>query len=386
MIGVKIFVATAYLILGASFYSSTWLVISEFQELDWPAMVMVHSHLFFFFPVFGVLALVAFYLPSVVFTHLYWYHLQYGKLRFLLGLTVLTMLSFFLAVWLDREPRAIWEVSPSALRADQGGCGSNVTQCMRAGIPEVLREVRKEAQQRVGLSKFARNCATDPMLEPPEELDAERQCFPANGKLKAAACCEVQSHFAAAVSRLQSSPATRSLYAHYDGVFLPLKIFFVLIVITVGVLSSMWRNAIDLHYRDLVPAVERGVIVGALAMLFWPAMDYGYQQTANTLFGRWQTNQLRLSLIIVPWVLLLLFYFLRRLGRQGAMIGQIAGLVTASVALLRYEELNDWAVRLVGAGAQAWIVCALVVVALAGFLVLLLSLRSDLLDYPRPSR
>ena len=45
-------------------------------------MVVAHSHLFFFFPVLGVLALFAFYLPSVVFTHLYWNHLPYGKLRF----------------------------------------------------------------------------------------------------------------------------------------------------------------------------------------------------------------------------------------------------------------------------------------------------------------
>ena len=89
-------------------------------------------------------------------------------------------------------------------------------------------------------------------------------------------------------------------------------------------------------------------------MLFWPAMDYGYQQTANVLFGRCDAGlQLRLSLVIAPWALLLLFYFLRRLGKQGEMIGQIAGVVVAAVAVLRYEELNDWAVRLFGVGADA---------------------------------
>ena len=63
--------------------------------------------------------------------------------------------------------------------------------------------------------------------------------------------------------------------------------------------------------------------------------------------------QLRLSLVIAPWALLLLFYFLRRLGKQGETIGQIAGVVTAAVAVLRYEDLNDWAVRLLGTGSQA---------------------------------
>ena len=59
-------------------------------------------------------------------------------------------------------------------------------------------------------------------------------------------------------------------------------------------------------------------------MLFWPAMDYGYQQTANVLFGRWGSAgpQLRLSLVIAPWALLLLFYFLTRLGKKGSWSGR----------------------------------------------------------------
>ena len=120
-------------------------------------------------------------------------------------------------------------------------------------------------------------------------------------------------------------------------------------------LLAIWRDRIDEHYRELVPRLERGVIIGAFAMLFWPAMDYGYQQTANVLFGRLASGpQLRLSLVIAPWALLLLFYFLRRLGKQGEMIGQISGVVVAAVAVLRYEQLNDWAVRLLGIGAEPW--------------------------------
>ena len=104
--------------------------------------------------------------------------------------------------------------------------------------------------------------------------------------------------------------------------------FFVLVVIAIGALLALWRDRIDQHYRELVPRLERGVIIGALAMLLWPAMDYGYQQTANVLFGRRRGLQLRLSLVIAPWALLLLFYFLRRLGKQGEMIGQISGVVS----------------------------------------------------------
>jgi hypothetical protein len=101
-------------------------------------------------------------------------------------------------------------------------------------------------------------------------------------------------------------------------------------------------------------------------------MDYGYQQTANVLFGRWTAGpQLRLSLVLVPWALLLLFYFLRRLGKQGELVGQISGVVFAGVAVLRYEQLNDWVVRLFGIGADGWVLTGLIVIALVGLGVLL---------------
>src|ERR1700694_4399998 len=127
MTGARIFVAVAYVVLGASFLASTGLLIREFQGLDWQSMILAHSHLFFFFPVFGLLALFSCYLPSVVFTDLYWRHLPYGKLRFSVGLVAVAALSFGVGKWLDAKPRAIWEVSPGALIADRGepgGCGT----------------------------------------------------------------------------------------------------------------------------------------------------------------------------------------------------------------------------------------------------------------------
>jgi hypothetical protein len=378
MTGARVFVAVLFLMLGASFIASTGFLVREFQDLDWGAMVVAHSHLFFFFPVFGILALAAFYLPAVIFTDLYWRHVPYGKLRFVLGAIVVGGLSMFLAKLLDTEPRALWEISPSALVADRGepqGCGASSGACRRAPIVSALAELRREGQSRLGLSKFARSCLVDRMLEFPDEMDKERYCFPAGAKLKGAACCEAQRLFRNEITRLQADPAQRSLSATYDKVFLPLKVFFILIVVLIAALLAKWRDRIDEFYRDLVPTIERGVIIGAFAMLFWPIMDYGYQQTANVLFGRFHGAQLRYSLVIVPWALLLLFYFLRRLGKQGELIGQIAGVVTAAVAVLRYEDLNDWAVRLLGIGTNMWIVGLLVALAVVGFIGLIRPFR-----------
>jgi hypothetical protein len=378
MTGARVFVAVLFLILGASFVASTGFLAREFQDLDWAGEVVAHSHLFFFFPVFGILALAAFYLPAVVFTDLYWRHLPYGKLRFALGAIVVAALSMIFAKLLDTEPRAIWEVSPSALAADRGepqNCSASAGACRRAPILMAMADLRREGQSRLGLSKFARSCLVDRMLEAPEEMDKERYCFSAGAKLKGAACCEAQRLFRNEVTRLQSDPASRSLSATYDRVFLPLKVFFILIVVVIAALLAKWRDRLDQYYRELIPPIERGIIIGAFAMLFWPIMDYGYQQTANVLFGRFDGVQLRYSLVIVPWALLLLFYFLRRLGRQGEMIGQIAGVVTAAVAVLRYEDLNDWAVRILGIGTNMWIVGVLVALAIVGFIGLIRPFR-----------
>jgi hypothetical protein len=378
MTGAKIFVATAFAILGASFLISTGLLIYEFQGADWVTMVMAHSHLFFFFPVFGLLALAAFYLPSVVFTDLYWHHLRFGTWRYFGGLIVLAIAAVYFADMLDTEPRAVWEASRAALAADRGeqvDCG-NEAPCTRVPILDALGEMRKEAQRRIGLSKFSRTCTSDAMLGPGDDVNIERQCFPANAKLKPAACCEVQRHLADTLGAMQADPTRRSLAGTWDRVLLPFKVFFVLVVMAIGLLLAVWRSRLDEHYAEFVPAVEVGVIIGALAMLVWPAMDYGYQQTANVLFGRWQTGpQLRLSLVIGPWALLLMFYFLRRLGRQGETLAQVAAVVTAATAVLRYEDLNDWAARLLGLGAQPWVAYVLVIVAVAGFAMLLWASR-----------
>jgi hypothetical protein len=367
MVGARIFVALSFLLLGVSFIASTALLIYEFQPVDWVTMVVANSHLFFFFPVLGVLALFAFYLPSVVFTHLYWNHLPYGKVRFLVGLVVVAALSIYFAQWyLDAPPRAIWEASPSALAADRKAGA-------REPILSVLGDLRAKAQSRIGVSSFARGCTLDELVEEPEEMGKKRYCFPAKAMLTGLECCNVQKQFRAAVQKLQENPATRSLSGRLDNlIFLPFKVFFVLIVVAIGALLALWRDRIDQHYRELIPRLERGIMIGAMAMLFWPAMDYGYQQTANALFGRLEPGlQLRLSLVIAPWALLLMFYFLRRFGKQGEMVGQISGVVVAAVAVLRYEQLNDWAARLFGIGAPQSLLVALVVLALGGVIALL---------------
>jgi hypothetical protein len=381
MAGARTFIIALFTVLGASFFASTGLLIYEFRGVDWLTMVVAHAHLFLFFPVFGIVALIAFYLPSAVLTHLYWNHIPFGKIRFVAGALVAAGLAVLCARYLDMEPRAIYEVSQSALLADKADPATG-----RMAVLDVLTDLRDKAQKRFGLASFGRSCARDPLVEIPDEMLKERYCFPAGGNLAGEACCAVQKSFREALLRLQQDPATRSLSGTWDTrIFLAVKTFFILIAIVIAGMLAWWRDRIDRLYGDLVAPLERGIIIGGFAMLFWLLMDYGYQQTANVLFGRPDASpQLRLSLVLVPWALLLLFYFLRRFGKQGELVGQISGVVLAGVAVLNYQQLNDWIVRLVGIGAGPWTLAVLIAVALIGLAALFL-LKGAGIYAPRPA-
>ena len=158
MLGARIFVAISFVLLGASFIASTALLVREFESLDWFTMVVAHSHLFFFFPVLGLLALCAFFLPSVVLTHLYWNHLRYGTGPF------------------PRRARRgaggvlrVCEVSRQAAALDLRGLAQRACWPTRATGEGAWRSSTRwptcgqRHRRASGVSSFARTCASDPL-------------------------------------------------------------------------------------------------------------------------------------------------------------------------------------------------------------------------------
>ena len=223
----------------------------------------------------------------------------------------------------------------------------------------------------MGLSEFARDCRVDDLLPPPASFKEERFCFPALRALAGKECCDAQARLRSDVAAQRNNPRTRSEAAGLDAIFLPLKIFFITVMLVVAIMLAVWRNRIDTLYGPQVPAIERGVIIGALAMLFWPIMDYGYQQTSEVMFGNYHGGfKLRWSLVIAPWVILLLFFFLRRFGKNLAMVGQMGGIAGGLFAILRYQDVNNWAQRFLGGGAELWMTYAYAGLALIGLVVL----------------
>ena len=351
MTGARIFVAIVFVVLGAAFLASTGLLIVEFQELDWLTMLVAHSHLFLFFPSFGLLALIAFYLPSIVLTHLCWTHLPYGKARFVIGVLVLAGLAYLFAGSLDKEPRAIYEVAPFALAADRGDQAAG-----RVAILDALGTLRKTAQQRFGLSSFGRSCVRDPMLEVPDEYLKERYCFPAKKNLNGAGVLRRAGRVLQ--GRVASAGATRrparSRPTWTACCSCRSRSFFILIVVAIGLLlaylAQPHRPALRRHGRQPGARHHHRRLRHAVLAGHGLRLPADRQRAVRALpDGAAAPPQPGAS----------------RRGRccccstscaasasRARLIGQISGVVVAGVAVLRYEQLNDWAVRLFGIGSR----------------------------------
>jgi hypothetical protein len=369
MLGARIFVSLVFVALGAAFIASTALLLNEFRDTDWPALLLLHSHLFVFYPTLGILALIAFHLPATVFTHMYWTQIPFGRIRFLIGvLVVLATTAWFSISLLKDGPHQVWEVAPQTLArdaSDPANCSDGRSACKRLSLIQGVSSLRTAAQNRIGVSKFSRVCRPDPLLETPEEFSRERFCFATGSKLNGEACCLAQARYSTHLDTLWAEPANRSLTSSFDLIALPLKTFFVIVVVVIGALLVIWRKLLEARYAPIAPAIERALLIGAVAMLPWPFMDYAHMQAMQTLSGRWTGSfQPRLSLIIAPWALLLLVFFLARMGRKVERLGQLAGAVASLIAVLRYEQLNDVAVRTLGVGAPLWMIVILLLITL----------------------
>ncbi len=392
LVPAKAFVALVFTLLGAGFLASTYLLMVEFPDA-WRPLAITHSHLFIFFPLFGVLSLMAFYLPSVIFTDLYWRHLPAGPARFLLGFAVAIGASWYVSTFMlgpFSMPRALWELAPRTLATDRGDpaeCGTGRTACNRIGFMTALQSLREKASGPAPMSKFARPCAPDPMLEQPEDYAKQRWCYPAGRMATASECCAAQAAFANALNARVAAPATRSKLADWDEILQPIKIFFILVVMVIGAMLVLWRTRVERHYPQYTGRIERHVMIGGVAMLLWPIMDYAYLEVSNVLFGRPTDDvQIRLSLVAAPWALLLLFYYLRRFARNIEVLGQIIGVAGGLAALVARNELKDWSVRIVGAGMPWWMPWAMIAVCVACFIALFVPRIAILDDSSAPRK
>ncbi len=382
-IGARVFVGVIFFIIGLSFIATTAALYYEFGYMspgtDWLAIATFYSHLFLFFPVFGLLALAAFYVPCCTFTDMYWNHVPWGKLRFGVGFAIVTAVSFFGASALDKgDLRSIFEVKPEILAADPGDppgeCQPN-SSCKRAPVLTALADVRHNSQTRAGMAKFVRNCKPDPLVERPPEDSQKRYCFVTRSLVDADTCCAAQREFGKAIAEMHKPLNARSLTVKVHQATLPMKIFFLLVVLVVGVLLAIRRRGISQHYGDWILKIERGVLVGAFSMLFLPVMNLAFLQSSSLLYGTefdslYRSISLPGTVLFAGWALLLLFFFFRDIDKDMETIGRIAGVVGSFLAVSNYDLIVNYFVRFAGSGADGLSLFLIGAVAFAAFIAI----------------
>jgi hypothetical protein len=365
LLGARLFIIFVYSIIGLSFWAVTGTLIYEFHDADWFTIATFYSHLFIFFPIFGTVALFAFYWPSVVFLDMYWRHVPWGRPRFVAGFLVIAALSFVVAQELTRGPvRSLFEILPATLLADKGepeGCGGAAGSCSRLPILAGLNNVRQISQRRIGLTDLVRNCAPDPLIEQLEQLQPRRYCFVSTPSTQSPVltsdsdCCRAQRSFMSVAN--SDTVVARSLTSLVHTWTLPLKVFFLLTLLVIGILLAVRRKMLESTYAADMGEIEKGVLVGAAAMLFFPVMNHAFLQSAAMLDVAGASNSYRspapfFSFTFGAWALILVFFFYRRRDKEVEFLGRISGVIASAVAILKYDIIISYFVRFAGSGAS----------------------------------
>ncbi len=397
--GIRATVFIIFLILGLSFVSVLGALVYEFRDIKWFDIATIYSQLFLFFPTFGILALCAFYFPACVFLDMYWHHINNGRAGVLLWTAVLAVGALAFAHQLQRGVPAIWQVSPEVLQADTGApenCFTdNTTSCERLPVLESMSQVRTVSQSWLGLGPFDRDCswakredqkndntATDKhiteYLPVPDYFEEKRYCF-STGKLETGqACCVAQDRMRDHMRAMYNPAENRTITGLIHEIVLPFIVFFLLIVFFIGLMLVLRRRSLDQYYSAHLNRLERGVVVGAFAMLFWPLSNHAFLQSSEALFGGEMERSLFVlltpvfSLLFGAWALMLLFFFLRRYEQDVEMVGKIAGVVVSGIAFLQYEELVGYFEWIAGSGANHVSLGFLGAVLLIAFLQLII--------------
>lgn len=387
LLSARLLVVFSFLIFGASFVAISAVFYYEFQDSNWFEIGLLYSHLFLFFPTFGIIALIAFYYPSAVLVDIYWRHVPLGVLRFCLGFVIVAAASYAISTQiLKGDVGTLWGVKPEILARDKGqptGCDSTQASCLRVPVLEALTTLHLESQNRVGLRPFVRNCNPDALLETPESVTHQRYCFVTQSKQNAEQCCRAQQRFADTMRTFYTPENNRSFTEKFHSFTLPIYIFFLLVLLIIGLLLAIRRRQVDRDYPNYVGKVERGLIVGAFVMLIWPVTNLGFIQSNRVLYGPFTDGIYTsltpiISLIFGAWALMLLFFFFRRFEKDLEAVGKIAGVIVSAFAILKYEEIIDYSVRIAGSGASYMTLGLLAGLACLALLILFFGKKAKL--------
>jgi hypothetical protein len=384
--GARALVSIVFLILGLSFVAETVMMLHEFGGTNWLTIATHDSHLFLFFPTLGIVALAAFYWPACAFTDMYLRHVRYGPTRFVLGFLIVAGMAHLIATGLTQSRfRSVWDIAPATLAADLSeppGCGTSGKPCERIALLEALENIRIVSETRLGLREFVRKCAKEPLIELPLQPEAKRFCFASTPLTESprlstdAECCRAQNALQNHIIDLYKDPSQRSATSTIHAALLPLKVFFLLVLGVISILLAIRHRSIAHYYPEHIGRIDVGVVVGAIAMIFFPLMSQAFVETADALYGTSQNEGFKpivpfMSFAFGAWALLLLMFFYRRHDREVELAGKFAGVIASAVAIVKYDLLVSLMVRFLGSGAGYFSIGFLAALAVIALIVLL---------------
>lgn len=382
----KVVVTTVFAMLGLAFIAESALFWQEFAtpavDPNQPgvepadlrsAIGAIYAQNYLFFPIAGLAALIGFWRPACLAFDAYARGFVRGG-RAILTLGLFTAIAVTVAMAIDfanSDTRSLFEVSPDALRADQGGFeGLEEGGSVRlAPVSQIVNEVRAQARAEGGLSLYTDRCVTERTTSNrPTPQSEARYCFVTDERdMSNEACCAAKAAFTRKINRMHSE--SPSLSAQLHRVVMPLKIFFLLILLGIGLMLIRRGGTISALYGGAMKRFALAAPVGAGLMLLWPLMNSAHAQAYDLLFGSEAASSYRINapiyaLVFVIWALFLLFFFVRETRPKLELMAQSIGLVGAAIGIVQYDAIRDYVSQTLGAGStivSIAIFCAAVV-------------------------
>lgn len=91
---------------------------------------------------------------------------------------------------------------------------------------------------------------------------------------------------------------------------------------------------------------------------------------SDLLYGPGGGFPIRLSLVLIPWSLLLAAYFADRIQIELVRMVQLVSGILSAVAILNYRDVFDWSAKALGVGAPVGTFIFLAIVSLGAFIYL----------------
>ena len=355
-IGSRIAVTVFFALIYAAFLIEIGTLIHEFGP-HYLAMSMatMFAHNFLFFPIAGLLALIAFWRPAVLLADA----LGTGKIKHgWLTLAIVMGLIGFVAwamssAFAGSNTRSLFEIAPEAIIADEGVASDNPTE-RRAALGEVLIQLKINSAADGGLQRFQTRCEPE-WLRYGVMSQEQTLCFPTGKITSVEACCQAKTDFRTRVNAMQTNNPSRLAAVH--RYVLPVKMVFLLTLLFIGILLVWLRKPLTALYGKAVQQVSFPLAAGGALVLLWPLMNAAYLSTSSLLTGDGLTNAYRVTAPLFAlgfgvWAMLLVFFHLRTYPSHIETALKSAGAIAAAVGVFRYEEIVNYLSRTLGVGGD----------------------------------